>query len=200
MDLPVDPVRMSVEELLADLQAGFGEAAVSGPEGMLRFLQGTLRDTLDLPPPALVLLYDLLAQTQAELQDWDGCALSLAKAQEERKQVRTEHPAEPPSLPPIPLPEPEFVPLLVRREPPPQEVARPLPVQAPVLKRCCLCGQDVSHKARRKNPGTQTYICNDCFANRQRAEKGSWRRLNQPFAWILAISILALGALVLLKI
>jgi hypothetical protein len=79
-------------------------------------------------------------------------------------------------------------------------VPSPLPVQAPVLKRCCLCGQDVSHKARRKDPGTQTYICNDCFDKRQRAEKGGSRKLNQPLLWILVLSLLALGTLVLLRV
>lgn len=213
MDLPVDPVHMSVQEILAVLLAGHRTAAASGPEAAVLYLRRTLRDTLDLPHSVLMVIYDLLSEAQAELLDWDGCSASLAMAQEERKRALAEPPDELPTQsvgarkgPGAPasdaaqaqagVPGP---PRVVSGDPclPPdfvaQDLRKPEVARDATVKRCSSCGKDVTHRSRMKDPVTKTYRCSECYGNRQ---GGQLRSRREPTRSILLLSVLSLLALI----
>lgn len=80
MNLPVEPVHPADPELLAELQVGCGHAAENGPSAVIEYL----RSFLERPGPSLEVraaAYERLAEAQAELEDWEGCAASMAAAQ-----------------------------------------------------------------------------------------------------------------------
>lgn len=187
MDLPVDPVRLSVEEILAVLQAGHRAAADAGPAAAVAYLQRILQDTVDLPPAVRMVVYELLSEAQAELQDWEGCTASLNRAQEERRRaLETETPA-PPRKPDVRT-------QAVLADPAPT-VAVPEGLTAP-RKRCRSCGKDVTHRSRRKDPVSGTYLCSECSGRPER--NPSRPGLRRPALWIAALSLLALAVFALL--
>lgn len=149
MDLPVDPVRMSVAELLSELREGHREASFFGPAAAIKFLQPVLWDTVDLPPAVQAAAYELLAEAQAELQDWEGCAASMAAAQGVVARAPAAASPSPAAPPAVRVPDLVAVP------------AAP-PVAAP-RKVCRDCGRDVSHRPRQKNQATGEYLCLACL-------------------------------------
>lgn len=187
MDMPVDPVHMSTEEILAVLRAGHSSAAASGPEAAAAYLQRTIRDTLDLPHAVLMVAYELLSEAQAESLDWDGCTASLAKAQEERKLAQTDPPPVnrpiAPAAPPVVAAPPAAVQVL-----PPPAADGPAMSRAGVEKFCCACGKNVTHRSRRKDPLTRTYLCSECYGGQSRER--SQPRTRRPILWIALLSLL----------
>lgn len=156
MDLPVDPVRMSVAELLSELREGYREASFFGPAAAIKFLQPVLRDTVDLPAAVQAVAYELLAESQAELQDWEGCAASMAAAQ----RVVARAPAAPSTASPIQAAPQEV------RVPDPHPAAAAAPAVAP-RKVCRDCGRDVAHRPRQKNQATGEYLCLACLSRHE---------------------------------
>lgn len=75
-----EPVRKSVKEILADLLAGHREAAFSGPEPALKYLRRTFEGQASLPNAVKAVGYDLLAEAQAQLGDWEACATAVDQA------------------------------------------------------------------------------------------------------------------------
>ncbi len=73
-----EPVRKSVREILDDLLEGHREAAFSGPEVALKYLQRTFENQASLPNAVKAVAYDLLADSQAQCRLWEGCAGSVA--------------------------------------------------------------------------------------------------------------------------
>lgn len=220
MSLPVDTVRMSVEEILADLHADHREVSAIGPEATLEYLERTVRDTIDLPQAVLMVVYELISEVQAELQDWDGCSASMAKALEARRLARAESPtgyldpgkpAAPQTAAPI-----EPVPLKLRELPDlpsgasqeaplrvePALARSPEPVRAKEssTKFCCTCHRDVTHRARRKDPVTKTYLCNACYDLQRGAQAKIEPSLRRPILWIALLSLLVLSVAVLVRI
>lgn len=147
MDLPVDPVRMTVEELLFELRTAHQQAAIYGPGPAMKFLQLFLRETVDLPPVVQAEAYELLAEAQAALQDWEGCAASMAMAQRVLGLPRA-------------WPDSRSMPGTLTA-PPIFQAAEVAPAPPPV-KVCQSCGADVSHKPRQKSLTTGTYLCRAC--------------------------------------
>ena len=74
----IEPVRKSVKEVLEDLQARHREAAIAGPSSALKYLTRTLEGQHSLPNAVKAILYDLLAETRAQLQDWPGVEEAVA--------------------------------------------------------------------------------------------------------------------------
>ena len=184
MDLPVDPVHMSVEEILAVLRSGHRSAAASGPEAAAAYLQRTIRDTLDLPHAVLMVAYELLSEAQAESLDWDGCTASLAKAQEERMLAQADPP---PANRPVASAAATLdaaPPAAVQDMPP----AGPAKRQDGGEKFCCACGKNVTHRSRRKDPLTRTYLCSECYGGQPRER--SQPRASRPILWITLLSLL----------
>jgi len=68
----LEPVKKNLKEILEDLQAGYREAAIAGPAPALKYLTRTLEGQHSLPNAAKAAAYDLLAETRAQLQDWEG--------------------------------------------------------------------------------------------------------------------------------
>ena len=194
MDLPVDPVRLSVEEILAVLLAGHRTAAATGPEAAITYLQRILQDTIDLPPAVRMVVYELLSEAQAELLDWEGCTASLARAQDERRlALETE-----PPRPPAPPREPQVQSRAAAADPTSASPrAVPEGLEAP-RKHCRNCGKDVTHRSRRKDPVTGTYLCSEC-SGRPHPERSPGRPdSRRPALWIAALSLLALVVFLLL--
>jgi hypothetical protein len=212
MDLPVDPVHMSVQEILAVLHAGHRAAAVSGPEAVVIYLQRTLRDTLDLPHSVLMVIYDLLSEAQAELLDWDACSASLALAQEERKHALAEPPdvavapragtrkgagapaqglsqtlAGVASFPRAESVDPNQTPDFVAHD-----LGKPDGAREATVKRCSICGKDVTHRSRMKDPVTKTYRCSECYGHRHGTEGRNRSKPGTPVLWITVLSLLVL--------
>lgn len=75
-----EPVRKSVREILEDVLAGHREAAFSGPESALKYLRRTFEGQASLPNAVKAVAYDLLAEAQAQLGQWDACAESVDRA------------------------------------------------------------------------------------------------------------------------
>jgi hypothetical protein len=210
MDLPIDPVHLTAEEILAVLHAGHRAALATGPEAAVHYLQQILKETLDLPHSVVMVVYDLLSEAQAELMQWDACSASLAMAQRERRLAQLSTGAEKHKLAPQEVPVPLLPEILltdtvlpsfsavVLPAPPPAKLdpVPPEPKPAPVapLKRCCLCGKDVTHRSRRKDPATQTYLCSECFGSRPDSALQTRPRLQRP---PLQIALIVLAALVL---
>jgi hypothetical protein len=68
----LEPVKKTTREVLDDLQAGWREAIIVGPQPALKYLTRTLEGQHSLPNAAKAATYDLLAETRARLQDWEG--------------------------------------------------------------------------------------------------------------------------------
>ncbi len=92
MDLPIDPVLLPLEQFQDLVRTEFEQVQAQGPEACLRYLRGILQDTIDLPPAVQMMVFERMAEVQAELGDWDACSASMARAQEARCQVMTEGP------------------------------------------------------------------------------------------------------------
>jgi tetratricopeptide (TPR) repeat protein len=73
----LEPVKKTLKEILEDLQAGYREAAISGPAPALKYLTRTMEGQHSLPNAAKAVAYDLLAETRAQLQDWPGVEQAL---------------------------------------------------------------------------------------------------------------------------
>lgn len=87
-----EPVRKSVKEILEDLRAGHREAALVGPEAALKYLRRTIEGQVNLPYAVRTVAYDLLAEAQARVGDWEGCAASVATALDHLEDARAEFP------------------------------------------------------------------------------------------------------------
>lgn len=75
-----EPVRKSVKEILEDLLAGHREAAFSGPEPALKYLRRTFEGQASLPNAVKAVAYDLMAEAQAQLGQWEACIGSVDAA------------------------------------------------------------------------------------------------------------------------
>lgn len=73
-----EPVRKSVKDVLEDVLAGHREAAFSGPEAALKYLRRTLEAQASLPNAVKAVAYDLSAEAQAQVGQWEACAESVA--------------------------------------------------------------------------------------------------------------------------
>ncbi len=73
----IERVNKSVKEVLEDLQAGHREAAIAGPESALKYLTRTLEGQQSLPNAVKAAAYDLLAESRAMVQDWEGVEEAL---------------------------------------------------------------------------------------------------------------------------
>jgi tetratricopeptide (TPR) repeat protein len=85
-------VRKSVKEILDDLRTGHREAALMGPGAALKYLQRTFAGHDNLPYAVRTVAYDLLAEAQAQLGDWEGCAASTRAALQHLADVQSEFP------------------------------------------------------------------------------------------------------------
>ena len=88
------PVHKSVKNTLDDLVAGDREASVSGPAAGAKYLRRVLEGQVSLPLAVRAVVYDLLAEAQARLQDWEGCASSVALAIRHLPDMESEFPHE----------------------------------------------------------------------------------------------------------
>ncbi len=73
-----EPIRKSVKEILGDLVAGHGEAALSGPESALKYLRRTLEGQASMPNAVKAVAYDLYAEAQAQCGMWKDCVTSVS--------------------------------------------------------------------------------------------------------------------------
>lgn len=73
----IERVSKSVKEVLEDLLAGHREAAIAGPAGALKYLTRTLEGQQSLPNAVKAVAYDLLAESRAMVQDWEGVEEAL---------------------------------------------------------------------------------------------------------------------------
>jgi tetratricopeptide (TPR) repeat protein len=87
-----EPVRKSVKDTLDDLLSGHKEAAFSGPEAALKYLRRVFEGQVNLPLAVRPVAYDLMAEAQAQLQDWEGCAASVALALRHLPDLEAEFP------------------------------------------------------------------------------------------------------------
>lgn len=85
-------VRKSVKEILEDLRAGHREAALMGPAAALKYLQRAFAGHDNLPYAVRTVAYDLLAEAQAQVGDWAGCAASTEAALQHLEDVAAEFP------------------------------------------------------------------------------------------------------------
>ncbi len=65
-------VQKSVKDVLEDLLAGHREAAISGPSSALKYLNRTQEGQHSLPNGVKAVLFDLMAESKSQLQDWEG--------------------------------------------------------------------------------------------------------------------------------
>ncbi len=75
-----EPIRKSVKDTLEDLLAGHREAAFSGPESALKYLRRTFEGQASLPNAVKAVAYDLAADAQAQLGQWEDCGASVRQA------------------------------------------------------------------------------------------------------------------------
>ena len=68
----LEPVKKNTREILEDLLAGYREAAIVGPEAAHKYLTRTQEGQHSLPNAVKAVLFDLLAETRAQMQDWPG--------------------------------------------------------------------------------------------------------------------------------
>jgi hypothetical protein len=74
-----EPVRKSVKDTLEDLLAGHREAAFSGPESALKYLRRTFESQASLPNAVKAVAYDLTAEAQAQVGEWEPCVGSVGQ-------------------------------------------------------------------------------------------------------------------------
>jgi hypothetical protein len=87
-----EPVRKTVREILESLRDGHREAALMGPASALKYLQRTFTGQVNLPYAVRAVAYDLMAEAQAQLADWEGCAGSVMAALEHLEDAQAEFP------------------------------------------------------------------------------------------------------------
>jgi len=75
-----EPVRKTVREVLDDLVAGHRDAACAGPTAAKKYLERAIQAQVNLPYAVRTVAWDLLAEAQARLGDWEDCAASVTKA------------------------------------------------------------------------------------------------------------------------
>lgn len=75
-----EPIRKSVKEILEDLLSGHREAAFNGPEHAAKYLRRTFEGQASLPNAVKAVAYDLMAEAQAQLGQWEACAGSVGMA------------------------------------------------------------------------------------------------------------------------
>lgn len=73
-------VRKRVPEILDDLLAGHREAAFSGPDSARRYLLSTLDRQESLPRAVRAILFDLLAEAEAQRGSWEACEAAVLEA------------------------------------------------------------------------------------------------------------------------
>ena len=88
----VAPVRKSVKETLSDILAGHREASHAGPAAALKYLERVLAGQVNLPMAVRSVVYDRMADAQVQLQDWEGCAASVAQAIRHLPDMESEFP------------------------------------------------------------------------------------------------------------
>ena len=67
-----EQARKSVKDHLEDLLKGHREAAFSGPESALKYLRRTLEGQTSLPNAVKAVAYDVVADAEAQLQNWEA--------------------------------------------------------------------------------------------------------------------------------
>lgn len=87
-----EPVRKSVKETLDDLLEGLKEAGFSGPESALKYLRRVFEGQVNLPNAVKAIAYDRMAEAQAGVQDWEGCAASVGLALKHLPDLEAEFP------------------------------------------------------------------------------------------------------------
>ena len=73
----LEPVKKNTREILEDLLAGYREAAIAGPAPAHKYLMRTLEGQHSLPNAVKAVACDLLAETRAQMQDWEGVEAAL---------------------------------------------------------------------------------------------------------------------------
>jgi tetratricopeptide (TPR) repeat protein len=87
-----EPVRKSVKDTLEDILAGQREAAIHGPAAVIKYLSRVFGGQGNLPLAVRSVAYDRLAEAQAQLQDWEACAVSVGLAIQHLREMETEFP------------------------------------------------------------------------------------------------------------
>lgn len=88
----LDPVRKSVKDVLDDLLEGHKEAAFSGPESALKYLRRVFEGQVNLPNAVKAIAFDRMAEAQAGVEDWEGCASSVDSALRHLPDLEAEFP------------------------------------------------------------------------------------------------------------
>ena len=78
----IEPTKKSIPEILGDLRDGYREADIVGPAAALKFLERTQESQHSLPNAVKCFLFDLLAETRAQLGDWEGCDAAVKGAEQ----------------------------------------------------------------------------------------------------------------------
>lgn len=86
------PVRKSVKDTLDDLLAGHREAAVNGPAAVVKYFRRVFEGQVNLPLAVRPVAHDRMAEVQAQLQDWEACAGSVALAIQHLPEMVAEFP------------------------------------------------------------------------------------------------------------
>lgn len=73
----IERIQKSVKEILEDLLSGHREAAFNGPASALKYLTRTLEGQQSLPNGVKAIAFDLMAEAQAQLQNWEGVETAL---------------------------------------------------------------------------------------------------------------------------
>lgn len=79
MSKRTEPIRKSVKEVMEDVLSGHKEAAFSGPEQGLKYLDRTFEGQASLPNGVKCAAYDLMAEDCAQLERWERCAEAADK-------------------------------------------------------------------------------------------------------------------------
>jgi hypothetical protein len=86
------PVRKSVKDTLDDLLAGHREAAVNGPAAVVKYFRRVFEGHVNLPLAVRPVVHDRIAEVQAQLEDWEACAESVALAIQHLPEMVAEFP------------------------------------------------------------------------------------------------------------
>ena len=86
------PVHKSVKETLDDLLAGHREAAVNGPAAVGKYFRRVFEGQANLPLAVRPVAHDRMAEVQAQLEDWEACAESVALALQHLPEMIAEFP------------------------------------------------------------------------------------------------------------
>ena len=87
-----EPVRKSVRDVLDDLVAGHRDAACAGPAAARKYLERAMAAQVNLPYAVRTVAWDLLAEAQARLGDWEACAESVTRSLAHLGDTETEFP------------------------------------------------------------------------------------------------------------